>query len=575
MAEATSEEQQMKMAFMDDGMERDPVSGNDIPTGSLAEEVRDDVPAMLSEGEYVVPADVLRFYGIKFFEDLRIKAKDGLAQMESMGRIGGQPVEEEGEPSNVLPFPVEELETEEEEIEMAVGGYVGYDEGGAELGMQHMFLHNPEMGTYRILPAGMVGRSPGDVEITEAEYRAALGDELADTRIAEANARFNNNNQNSNNNNNEKEEEPNITSGTPNWVNSPSGSGPFMMVVTPLTNPITGEVFNAPNSGYSVKSEEEIKALMTQEEKDKEEKTEDKKEGQEDSSSSESGFRQVQYWNGQDESTIFTATFIGDVPISHSSTQLAKYVQYIPQADDGEGDDEGDSSTFKKKKDDMSGTQTFKEMHEKQEEITKKLYPEGFGSERIARTEDEIFDYAKQLKGFGPMNIGIDDIITKIPGIGNLTSGLLAKQHKDILEDAKEIYDDPEAYNNLSDERKIILDNLVAGAEGYTPGRSFAHQGLDAFGKLFSPTSSKKPNTGSSSISSSDYDEARRKKRKDKRRQDRIDKDTSGKLAAQDKIKKAADKAGISTGTGKDKVYTGGGKHGGFNKGGLMRKGKK
>ena len=42
--------EQMKMAFMDDGMERDPVSGNDIPTGSLAEEVRDDVPAMLSEG---------------------------------------------------------------------------------------------------------------------------------------------------------------------------------------------------------------------------------------------------------------------------------------------------------------------------------------------------------------------------------------------------------------------------------------------------------------------------------------------------------------------------------------------
>jgi hypothetical protein len=532
---------------------------------------------MLSEGEYVVPADVLRFYGIKFFEDLRAKAKEGLARMESMGRIGGEPIEEEGEPSNVLPFPVEELETEEEEIEMAVGGYVGYDEGGAELGMQHIFLHNPEMGTYRILPAGMVGRAPGDVTITEAEYRAAIGDELADTRIAEANARINNNNNNQNNNNNEKAEEPNITSGTPNWVNSPSGSGPFMMVITPLTNPITGEVFNAPHSGYSVKSEEEIKALMAQEEKE-EEKEEDKKEGQEDSSSSESGFRQVQYWNGQDESTIFTATFIGNVPISHSPTQLEKYVPYVSQADDGEGGDEGDSSAPKETREERTkrrSKERFQEMHEKQEEKTKKLYPEGFGSERIARTEDEIFDYAKQLKGFGPMNIGIDDIITKIPGIGNLTSGLLAKQHKDILEDAKEIYDDPEAYNNLSDERKIILDNLVAGAEGYTPGRSFAHQGLDAFGKLFSPTSSKKPNTGSSSISSSDYDEARRKKRKDKRRQDRIDKDTSGKLKAQDNIKKAADKAGIKTGTGKNKVYTGGGQYGGFNKGGLMRKGKK
>ena len=56
---------QMEMAFMqqgglkDDGMRQDPVSGNPIPNGSMAEEVRDDIPAQLSEGEYVVPADVL------------------------------------------------------------------------------------------------------------------------------------------------------------------------------------------------------------------------------------------------------------------------------------------------------------------------------------------------------------------------------------------------------------------------------------------------------------------------------------------------------------------------------------
>ena len=70
-------------------------------------------------------------------------------------------------------------------------------------------------------------------------------------------------------------------------------------------------------------------------------------------------------------------------------------------------------------------------------------------------------------------------------------------------------------------------------------------------------------------------DEKARKKRKDKKSQERIKKDTSGRLEAQDKIKKAADKAGIKTGTGKNKVYTGGGQYGGFNKGGLMRKGKK
>ena len=74
----------------------DPVSGNEIPLGSTAEEVRDDIDAKLSEGEYVIPADVLRFYGVKFFEDLRDKAKSEYAEMAEEGRIGGEPVSEEG-----------------------------------------------------------------------------------------------------------------------------------------------------------------------------------------------------------------------------------------------------------------------------------------------------------------------------------------------------------------------------------------------------------------------------------------------------------------------------------------------
>jgi len=77
----------------DDGMDRDPVSGNEIPSGSLASEVRDDIPAQLSEGEYVVPADVVRYFGVKVFEDMRMEAKMGLQSMEQDGRIGGEPVE--------------------------------------------------------------------------------------------------------------------------------------------------------------------------------------------------------------------------------------------------------------------------------------------------------------------------------------------------------------------------------------------------------------------------------------------------------------------------------------------------
>ncbi len=91
-------EQQMEMfgkrdmgKLDDDGLKVDPVSGNPIPPGSMAKEVRDDVEARLSDGEYVVPANVVRFFGVKFFEDLRNKAMKGLADMDKAGRIGGEP----------------------------------------------------------------------------------------------------------------------------------------------------------------------------------------------------------------------------------------------------------------------------------------------------------------------------------------------------------------------------------------------------------------------------------------------------------------------------------------------------
>ena len=117
---------QMNLAFMqeggmkDDGMDKDPVSGNDIPAGSMAKEVRDDIPAQLSEGEYVVPADVVQYYGVKFFEDLRREAKIGLTQMDKDGRIGGEPVS----------VTMIALGQEEEKKKAARGGMMGYTNGG-------------------------------------------------------------------------------------------------------------------------------------------------------------------------------------------------------------------------------------------------------------------------------------------------------------------------------------------------------------------------------------------------------------------------------------------------------------
>jgi hypothetical protein len=109
------------------GQEIDPVSGNEVPLGSEPEEVRDDIDAKLSEGEYVVPADVVKYYGVKFFEDLRAEAKQGFMQMEANGRIGGEPVVEE------LPFDVSELQMQDDqEPMMNKGGYMtGYADGGS------------------------------------------------------------------------------------------------------------------------------------------------------------------------------------------------------------------------------------------------------------------------------------------------------------------------------------------------------------------------------------------------------------------------------------------------------------
>src|SRR5210317_1557942 len=85
-------EKQMEMfedgGLMDEGGTIDPISGNDVPAGSTQEEVRDAIPAQLSEGEFVFPADVVRYIGLENLMQLRQKAKMGLQKMEDMGQMG-------------------------------------------------------------------------------------------------------------------------------------------------------------------------------------------------------------------------------------------------------------------------------------------------------------------------------------------------------------------------------------------------------------------------------------------------------------------------------------------------------
>ena len=65
----------------------DPISGNPIPIGSSAEEVRDDIEINISQGEYVLPADVVKWHGLEKIMMMQEEAKMGLMAMDAMGLI--------------------------------------------------------------------------------------------------------------------------------------------------------------------------------------------------------------------------------------------------------------------------------------------------------------------------------------------------------------------------------------------------------------------------------------------------------------------------------------------------------
>ena len=90
----------------DEGGSRDSVSGNDVPSGSLKEEVRDDIDAKLSPGEFVFPADVVRYIGLEKLMLMRDKAKKGLKRMEEMGQMGNS---EEATLDDDVPFEQSDL----------------------------------------------------------------------------------------------------------------------------------------------------------------------------------------------------------------------------------------------------------------------------------------------------------------------------------------------------------------------------------------------------------------------------------------------------------------------------------
>lgn len=126
---------------MQEGGTVDPVSGNEVPPGAMQEEVRDDIDAKLSEGEFVFPADVVRFYGLEKLMALRDKAKKGLQRMNEIGQMGNAEEVPDGEAlfggeedemdDDAFSSEIDSIMSEDdggEEREYAAGGYVGGEE---------------------------------------------------------------------------------------------------------------------------------------------------------------------------------------------------------------------------------------------------------------------------------------------------------------------------------------------------------------------------------------------------------------------------------------------------------------
>ena len=105
----------------DQGETVDPQSNNPVPVGSTKKEVRDDIPANLSEGEFVLPADVVRYHGLEKIMGFRDQAKQGLDKMNQMGQMGNS--DQATLPDNIS-FSDNSNPLATEKTQMAVGGVV-------------------------------------------------------------------------------------------------------------------------------------------------------------------------------------------------------------------------------------------------------------------------------------------------------------------------------------------------------------------------------------------------------------------------------------------------------------------
>ena len=96
------------IGLQDEGGMVDEASGNEVPNGALKEEVRDDQPAMLSPGEFVIPAYAVRYFGVEQFVKMLRAAKQGMEQLSDMGLTGEPNSDDSSLETAMLPTDVDE-----------------------------------------------------------------------------------------------------------------------------------------------------------------------------------------------------------------------------------------------------------------------------------------------------------------------------------------------------------------------------------------------------------------------------------------------------------------------------------
>jgi len=119
--------------FMDGGLAD---NADDTP-GATESEVADDIPAMISEGELVVPANVVRYHGLGKYENMRKTALNALDELEDNGQI--RPVDSDGTPV------VKDVKEQTDEVMASKGATVArYNEGGSPTIEEELKTNFPE-----------------------------------------------------------------------------------------------------------------------------------------------------------------------------------------------------------------------------------------------------------------------------------------------------------------------------------------------------------------------------------------------------------------------------------------------